>query len=122
MRGEYPEVGMGRLFREFLEGTVFCCRECGTHLSNEEQLMSSEFKGRNGSKAFLFHTAVNGRLGPCESKVLITGLHNIADVHCIMCDLTVGWKYLVAYEQSQKYKEGKYILEEMNIVEECETV
>jgi hypothetical protein len=30
----------------------------------------------------------------------------------------LGWKYERAYEETQKYKEGKFILENLNIVKE----
>ncbi len=32
---------------------------------------------------------------------------------CITCNSVLGWKYEVAYEESQKYKEGKFILEKV---------
>ena len=45
--------------------------------------------------------------------MLITGLHTVCDCHCITCNSVLGWKYEVAYEESQKYKEGKFILEKV---------
>ena len=42
---------------------------------------------------------------------MTTGLHTVADIHCTSCMHIVGWKYELAFEQSQKYKEGKFILE-----------
>jgi hypothetical protein len=30
----------------------------------------------------------------------------------------LGWKYETAYEESQKYKEGKYILEKAKVLKE----
>ena len=41
---------------------------------------------------------------------MTTGLHVIQDVHCQQCKEYVGWKYKEA-PGSQKYKEGKYLLE-----------
>jgi len=35
----------------------------------------------------------------------------VADIHCACCNTVLGWKYQKAYESSQKYKEGKFILE-----------
>lgn len=43
---------------------------------------------------------------------MTTGRHIVRDIHCRQCKETVGWKYDKAYEQSEKYKEGKFILEE----------
>ena len=44
----------------------------------------------------------------------------MADIYCNACDTRVGWKYVEAYEDSQKYKEGKFILEKAMIVKEEE--
>ena len=41
----------------------------------------------------------------------MTGLHKIRPVKCKQCRDTIGWKYVFAYEESEKYKEGKCIIE-----------
>ena len=48
--------------------------------------------------------------------MLITGMHTVCDIQCSMCGNVLGWKYETAYEESQKYKEGKYILEKAKVV------
>ncbi|KAJ1388509.1 Yippee/Mis18/Cereblon [Sesbania bispinosa] len=55
---------------------------------------------------------------PKEDRHLLTGLHTVADVYCGDCREVLGWKYERAYEASQKYKEGKFILEKSKIVKE----
>jgi hypothetical protein len=50
-------------------------------------------------------------MGSKEDRILITGLHTVADVTCLACSAQIGWKYLHAMEPSQKYKEGAYIIE-----------
>lgn len=42
---------------------------------------------------------------------MTTGKHIVRDIMCRHCKVIVGWKYDKAYEASEKYKEGKYILE-----------
>jgi hypothetical protein len=42
---------------------------------------------------------------------MTTGRHVVRDINCRQCKETVGWKYDKAFEGSEKYKEGKYILE-----------
>jgi hypothetical protein len=65
---------------------------------------------------------------------MTTGNHTVRDIYCCKCGVVLGWKYVrhlchpyayattgfnwniivyqdKAYEASQKYKEGKYILE-----------
>lgn len=42
---------------------------------------------------------------------MTTGRHIVRDVLCNQCQDVVGWKYDKAYEDDQKFKEGKFILE-----------
>lgn len=42
---------------------------------------------------------------------MTTGLHVVHDIACKQCKETIGWMYEKAYEESEKYKEGKFILE-----------
>ena len=39
------------------------------------------------------------------------GKHTIVDIYCNDCGTNLGWRYQFAVQESQKYKEGKYILE-----------
>jgi hypothetical protein len=61
---------------------------------------------------------INILIGPKEDRQLMTGLHTVADVYCSKCHEVLGWKYERAYEATQKYKEGKYILEKSKIMKE----
>ena len=61
---------------------------------------------------------MNVTLGPKEDRLLITGLHTVADIYCSCCQQVLGWKYEQAFEESQKYKEGKYIIEKAKMVKE----
>ena len=47
--------------------------------------------------------SVNVALGPKEDRLLITGLHTVADISCTTCGSVLGWKYEYAFEESQKY-------------------
>ena len=40
---------------------------------------------------------------------------SVSDIFCKRCETLVGWTYAKAYEASQKYKEGKYIIEKINL-------
>ena len=63
------------------------------------------------------------------------GLHAVADIFCDCCKTTLGqsfcdvrtiiitqslsgWKYEHAFESSQKYKEGKFIIELAHMIKE----
>ncbi|KAK2735631.1 hypothetical protein FQN57_001177 [Myotisia sp. PD_48] len=44
-------------------------------------------------------------------RQLVTGSHTVSDISCLFCGTVLGWKYIAAEEESQKYKVGKFILE-----------
>ncbi|KAI6248038.1 hypothetical protein HI914_03392 [Erysiphe necator] len=105
------------------------CLKCSTDLAYTTQILSKGFTGRLG-RAFLVAPPpqppfvpsfppkprpkaelVNTRIEQPMSRELITGWHVVADVSCIVCATVVGWKYIEAREDSQRYKVGKVILE-----------
>lgn len=91
---------------------------------------------------------VNVGCGPAEERLLLTGLHAVADIYCENCHTTLGWKYVSmicfnrtngkqhllplhsdhnlfffslqeqAFELSQKYKEGKFIIELSHMIKD----
>ncbi|KNA14077.1 hypothetical protein SOVF_110750 [Spinacia oleracea] len=96
---------------------LYSCSNCRNNVALHDDIVSKAFQGRN-SRAFLFSHAMNVDVGPKEDRHLMTGLHTVADVSCSDCREVLGWKYERAYEESQKYKEGKYILEKSKIVKD----
>lgn len=59
---------------------------------------------------------VNVAVGRPEPRALVTGAHVVADITCATCGVKIGWKYVDAREQAQKYKVGKFILETERVV------
>lgn len=92
------------------KGSIFVCRACHAHVVRGSELVSKDFRGRSG-KAYLFNTAMNLSAGVPEDRMLITGMHTISDVFCFDCSKPLGWKYLHAFDERQRYKVGKVILE-----------
>ncbi|WFD43946.1 hypothetical protein MPSI1_002611 [Malassezia psittaci] len=91
---------MGMRQKKFLQSPfVYGCVTCKTHLTMLEAVISKEFTGQMG-RAYLFDTAVNVDLGEPDDRHMRTGKHTY-----------IGWKYDRAYVSSERYKEGKYILE-----------
>ncbi|XP_012460015.1 protein yippee-like [Gossypium raimondii] len=105
---------MGRLFVVNLEGKVYSCKHCKINLALVDDILSKSFQSRHG-KAYLFSKVVNVSVGEKEDRLMITGLHTVADIFCIGCGSIVGWKYEFAHEKSQKYKEGKSVLERFKV-------
>ncbi|RZB76093.1 Protein yippee-like isoform D [Glycine soja] len=71
-------------------------------------------------KAYLFNNVVNFTIGELEERLMLSGLHTVADIFCCCCGQIVGWKYESAHERNQKYKEGKFVLERGRIVDEMD--
>jgi hypothetical protein len=80
--------------------------------------------------------SVNVMEGEPMDRQMTTGNHTVRDIYCCKCNTTLGWKYVsihpsirhahlgrhtprqdFAYEASQKYKEGKFILERSLLVD-----
>ncbi|XP_026194807.1 protein yippee-like 2 isoform X1 [Anabas testudineus] len=116
---------------------TYSCIHCRAHLANHDELISKSFQGSQG-RAYLFNSVVNVGCGPAEERVLLTGLHAVADIYCENCKTTLGWKYVSvldaqthdlmhnsqtaskehAFESSQKYKEGKFIIELAHMIKD----
>mmetsp|Transcript_18906 Transcript_18906/g.64047 ORF Transcript_18906/g.64047 Transcript_18906/m.64047 type:complete len:193 (+) Transcript_18906:156-734(+) len=96
---------------------VFRCRNCLSHVSTRDDVISKCFHGRGG-RAYLVTRVVNVDCGATEDRMLLTGLHTVCDIACRSCNETVGWKYEYAYEDSQKYKIGRFIVERSKLDEE----
>lgn len=106
---------MGLIFRRFLDSSrLYTCSGCDAHLTDEQHVISKSFQGRLG-RAFLFEKAVNIYRGPVENRVLISGVHKVADVRCTVCNNLLGWVYIEAKEDSQKYKEGRILFEKIRL-------
>lgn len=99
----------------YLDGPcVYACSSCRTHLTSHDDIISKSFHGRHG-RAYLFDQCVNVSVGEPEDRLLITGMHSVCDIKCKRCETIVGWTYKRAYEASQKYKEGKFIVEKIHL-------
>uniref|UniRef100_M4C1Z5 Yippee domain-containing protein n=1 Tax=Hyaloperonospora arabidopsidis (strain Emoy2) TaxID=559515 RepID=M4C1Z5_HYAAE len=98
---------------------AFRCAECGNMVADHNDIIAKTFFGRTG-KAFLMDNMYNVHIGSSRKCYLRTGFHSIADVLCGQCDFVLGWKYIKAMESSQKYKEGKYIMEHAVVQDDAE--
>jgi len=102
---------MGKTHMEYLYGErVYGCKSCAAHFSAIESMISRAFQGQHG-RAYLFDNVVNVTSGEPMERQMTTGLHVVRDIFCEKCKTQVGWKYDKAYNDQQKYKEGKFILE-----------
>ncbi|CAN1812846.1 Protein yippee-like At4g27740 [Linum perenne] len=96
---------------------LYSCRNCTNPLAFNSHLLSKKFKAKTG-EAYMFSDVMNVVLGPKVEKKLLTGTYLIADLRCSSCGQGLGWKYLVAYDAKQKYKEGNFILEISKLIKQ----
>lgn len=107
------------------------CARCGAHVCHTSQIVSKGFTGRHG-RAYLVSptdsssmngyqqtnntaTLLNTITQRAVPRQLVTGAHTVADFNCIICGSVLGWKYIAAEEEAQRYKVGKYIIETKRI-------
>jgi len=105
---------------EYLDGPqIYACGQCRTHLTSHDDIISKCFHGRQG-RAYLFDNCVNVVRHGEEDRILLTGRHRVCDISCIHCRTVIGWTYIKAYNRDQRYKEGKFIIEKINLFLEQE--
>ncbi|KAK7362815.1 hypothetical protein VNO77_04938 [Canavalia gladiata] len=108
---------MGRVFVLDLDGRSYRCRFCYTPLALADHVLSRSFNCSQG-RAYLFSNVVNITLGSPVEKLMISGLHTVEDIFCCCCGQLLGWKYVVAHDKNETYKEGKFVLERWRIVDD----
>ncbi|NXT52413.1 YPEL1 protein, partial [Pluvianellus socialis] len=110
---EMVKMTKSKTFQAYLPNChrTYSCIHCRAHLANHDELISKAIP-------LFFFSRVNVGCGPAEERVLLTGLHAVADIYCENCKTTLGWKYEHAFESSQKYKEGKFIIELAHMIKD----
>jgi hypothetical protein len=109
------------------------CNRCLAQICSTSQIISKGFTGRHG-RAYLVGPpstlvgditspgAPNGAALPNtnilkpQQRQLVTGVHTVCDISCALCGMILGWKYVAAEEELQKYKVGKFILETKRVM------
>lgn len=122
------------------------CARCLSDLALSSQIISKGFTGRHGRAYLVapsspltdpIPSAARTPIHPPESaaaaaarrgdlintfthrpvpRQLVTGLHTVGDISCAQCGSVLGWKYVAAEEEAQRYKVGKFILEGKRVV------
>ncbi|KAJ5670215.1 uncharacterized protein N7477_005578 [Penicillium maclennaniae] len=130
----FPRSSSPRPTDKYLDGHVsyLRCAECASHLCLTSQIISKGFTGRHGRAYLVSADPVASAVSVCASssptttlpntilqhpvpRQLVTGAHTVSDVTCAFCGGVLGWKYVAAEEESQRYKVGKFILETKKI-------
>ena len=99
------------------------CALCSADLCLTSQIISKGFTGRYGRAYLVSATSTeqtstslpNTRQQRAVPRQLVTGEHSVSDLSCDHCGSVLGWKYVYAEEEAQRYKVGKFILETKRI-------
>ena len=127
--------------------TVTVCRKCRTHITDDRHIVSRAFQGTTGRAYLYSHVINIVNLpspeqshGDTDSEVedlvdntvqsqsqitrnhgtlrqMTTGNHRVLDAHCTTCNDILGWYYVEAEEEEQRYKEGKWCIERALVVD-----
>lgn len=110
------------------------CARCASDLALSTQIISKGFTGRHGRAYLVAPSSSSISPNPLALRTakakndalpnlpntythkpvprqLVTGAHTVGDISCAQCGSVLGWKYVSAEEESQRYKVGKFILE-----------
>ncbi|KAI4133957.1 MAG: hypothetical protein LQ347_001922 [Umbilicaria vellea] len=129
-----PEAATHDVSDQYLQGhkSHLRCARCATDLCFTSQIISKGFTGRHGRAYLVSASPVASGMSPTTTagntpslpnthtlkavpRQLVTGAHTVSDVSCAFCGQVLGWKYVAAEEESQRYKVGKFILETKKI-------
>ncbi|KAL7268460.1 hypothetical protein RUND412_008915 [Rhizina undulata] len=88
------------------------CKHCRSDICFATRIISKGFIGRHG-RAYLVNRLQTEQITllPEMERPLVTGYHKVSDVACKICGYILGWKYVNAEQEDQRYKIGKYIIE-----------
>lgn len=122
----------------YLGGTaaLLRCSRCLTHICPTTNVISKGFTGRHGRAYLVSPPSQSGYSTPPSTlprhhdpgnlpnththkpmpRQLVTGAHTVSDISCVICGVILGWKYVSAEEETQKYKEGMFILETKRVM------
>lgn len=133
-QGDVQTAALGGHRTKYLEGhtSYLRCACCAADLCPSSQIISKGFTGRHGRAYLVSATPMvcgSSTGSPSSStaslpntvtqkpmpRQLVTGAHTVSDISCISCGTVLGWKYVAAEEESQRYKIGKFILETKRI-------
>jgi len=59
----------------------------------------------------LYSSRMNVRYDRPSIQLMTTGAYTIQEVICLVCSSYLGWKMIHAHERTERWKEGKHILE-----------
>ena len=109
---------MGRPFYEHfsLDTEPKCaCRAChNIFCYSDLDIIRNDYQCQSG-KALFASNVTNIFEGKTTSKHFISGHYTIKDIYCMKCFAVVGWKYVTAQEEDNKFKEQNYVIEECKV-------
>ena len=94
-------------------GPCYYCRNCKSCILPKTDVESDQYQGGLGP-AFLARNLVNCRIHENHpySTQFTTGLYVVCDVQCTACNVGLGKKYIQSQDASNRFKVGKFLIEQ----------
>eukprot|EP01083_Nonionella_stella_P115624 342984_1 len=93
----------------------FACGNCDETLFTKSQIISKVTT--KASDACLTTGVCNVSFGPRVCRKFPSGLYTVLQLFCNGCLNPIGWKFEEAFEERQRYREGKFMVNTSNIKE-----
>jgi len=118
-----PPLPVSRRISRPLPGIpqALACKNCQACITSHIVLLpltatysSRVFRGYLG-KASLFTQTYNVKLSDVRMQLMTSGAHAMQQITCSTCESYLGWKIIRTDDESEKWKEGSYLLELENL-------
>ncbi|KAL1703236.1 hypothetical protein EV121DRAFT_271246 [Schizophyllum commune] len=104
------------------------CKRCRSCVTTEGSALSPSalpptarpFKGYAG-KAALYTQMFNVRVSQPVVQLMVTGAHTMQEVMCRHCNAYLGWYIVRAHEETEKWKEGCFLVELEHVALKAQT-
>ncbi|GMG22707.1 unnamed protein product [Ambrosiozyma monospora] len=101
---------------------VLRCQQCHSQICLSSKILSDNFYGNKGP-AWFVSGVINCKFvdpsAAADTKRFKTGNYKVKSICCQQCEVTLGWKYLLSEDDSEKYKEGNFVIER-NLLEQVD--
>ncbi|KYQ55530.1 Protein yippee-like 1 [Trachymyrmex zeteki] len=108
---------MVKTFQAYLPSChrTYSCIHCRAHLANHDELISKSFQGSQG-RAYLFNSVTT--LRSLALTIFMTHKYSLLSNVFVIIVIYARARTEHAFESSQKYKEGKFIIELAHMIKE----
>lgn len=94
------------------DALMYHCNSCKSPILHCHDIVSTHYHGAHGPAFLVDHLYNVAEHQTAYTTAFITGAYRVCNVQCAGCGITLGKKYIVAHELANRFKVGKYLLEQ----------